>query len=297
MKHSESKVLLVVAAVACLFFIAGTAQAQTCTLDNWSAKVGDTNLSAGTQGANNRRYAGPCGLRVGLAGSEAYLTDNSPVAETVFNTRFYFFLNSVTQDVSIFEALDGTDRAISATYDHSESKVNVVFQTGNGSTSSTLSVGPVATGWNSLEIQWSSGATATPKAILGNASATDTKTSVAVDTSNFTIDSAKLGAINALATVPSGGSIDFDDYDSRRDTVPGRVCRGLTDPNRAVGNSGFQELKFEDLDNIFSEIASRGSSPAAGAPDFDQDGSVRFADLDAVFQRIAARQVSCEINR
>lgn len=271
MKRSISKGLLVGLSAAGLLLGATTVQAQNgpCTLNNWSAKVGDTNLSAGTQGANNRRYAGPCGLRVSLAGSEAYLTDNSPVAETVFNTRFYFFLNSVTQDVSIFEALDGTDRAISATYDQSENKVNVVFQTGTGSTSSILSVGPVATGWNSLEIQWSSGATVTPKAILGNASGTDTQTSVAVDTSNFTIDSTKLGAINALATVPTGGSIDFDDYDSRRDTVPGRLLAGDANSDGAL--------------NIFDVVAARnnilGNAVATGQPDCNEDGEINIFDV------------------
>lgn len=269
MKHSESKVLLVIAAVAGLFFFAGTAQAQTCTLDNWSAKVGESNLSVGTQGSNNRRYAGPCGLRVALAGSAAHLTDNSPTAETVFNVRFYFFLNEVAADVTIFEALDSGDNSIiTATYDHSADAVNVVFTHAGGT--ETVAVSGVSTGWNSLEIQWEAKATEQPVVTVANASGTDSAGSAGeIDTSALTIDTAKLGALSAPAATPTGGSIDFDDYDSRRDTVPGRLVRGDANGDGTL--------------NIFDVVSGRnqilGNSVANGQPDCNENGSIDIFDI------------------
>lgn len=277
-----------------LIVAANTAEAANCTIDNWSSAVELTNANAGTQGANNRRYAGPCGLRVPVSSTLRYLQDDTPAAETSFNVRFYFFLNDVTGDVTLFQAAaSNNDPVITATYVESTSVINVDIAN-NAATQTLIAEGVDVASWNSLEIQWKADGEETAKVILVNADLTDEVIGSAVNTSELRIDRARLGVLSVSAG--ASGSIDFDDYDSRRESVPGRLCRGLTDPDRAVGNSGFQELKFADIDNIFAEIASRGASPSAGVPDFDQDGQVKFSDLDAVFQRIASRQVSCAVN-
>ena len=277
-----------------LVLASSAADATNCTVDNWSLAVELTDDNVGTQGANNRRYAGPCGLRVPVSGTLRYLQDDTPANEAVFNVRFYFFLNDVTGDVTLFQAAaSNNDPVITATYDQSASAIDVDIAHATA-TQTLVAEGVDVTSWNSLEIQWKADGAETAKVILVNADLTDEVIGSAVNTSELRIDRARLGVLGV--TSGATGSIDFDDYDSRRESVPGRLCRGLTDPDRAVGNSGFQELKFADIDNIFAEIASRGASPSAGVPDFDQDGQVKFSDLDAVFQRIASRQVSCAVN-
>lgn len=267
------------------------AQTQNCTFENWSTSVGDDNLRAGSQGAGNRRFAGPCGLRVQLAGSEAYVQDESPTSESTFNVRFYFYLNEISEDVTLFEARSATTRVFAATYDDANNQINVAFSTGDGSTSSTLSVGPVAAGsWNSLEIQWSKGSTANQTVTLVNASGKIEEESGAINTDGFTVDTAKLGAVSAIATVPSGGSIDFDDYDSRRDSVPGTLCRGLT-------NSSRDTLDLEDVQAIFTDFATGGSVAAAGTPDHNMDGKIDLEDVSNVFSRFATGQNACSANR
>ena len=89
-KTDSRKALLAgVALVGCLGF-AFNAQAQTCTVDNWTgASTGVANADAGTQGGDNRRYGGPCGLRVDLDGTARYVADDSPASESTYIARFY----------------------------------------------------------------------------------------------------------------------------------------------------------------------------------------------------------------
>src|SRR5690625_7079908 len=88
------KMLLAGAALAVCTGFALNAQAQDCTVDNWDVQEGLTNSDTGTQGANNRRYGGPCGLRVTLDGTERYVGDDSPNGEAAYIARFYTFLRS-----------------------------------------------------------------------------------------------------------------------------------------------------------------------------------------------------------
>lgn len=254
------------------------AQNGPCTLENWTSKIGETNMEVGTPAnGSNRRYSGPCGLKIGLNGEEAYLINAAPAAnaprdEDKFNVRFYFFLDDVSSDVTFYQALDGTDAAITATYVATGSNANNVSVRFGPSAAATLSVGPVSAGWNSLEIQWVSDSSATLKAILGNALRTDVKTATGIDTSTLKIDSARLGVSRAIVgSVPSStGTIDFDAYDSRRgDDVPGRLVAG--DAN------GSGSITIADL---FVAQASRTDPEAAvGQPDCNEDGAVGIADL------------------
>jgi len=256
------------------------AQNGPCTLENWTSKVGETNMKVGTPGGENgnRRYAGPCGLNIALKGEEAYLTNEAPTVdaprdEKKFNVRFYFFLNDVEDDVTFYQALDDTVEVITATYVATGNNANNVSVRFGPSAAATLSVGPVSAGWNSLEIQWVSDSSATLKAILGNASDIYEKTATDIDTNAFAIDSARLGVINALVdSLPTAGSIDFDDYDSRRDTVPGRLLRG--DANGDGVTDG------DDQTPVVNEFLFGESS--AGTADCNEDGEVNGDDQSCI---------------
>jgi len=231
-------------------------------------ETGDTLLAA-SRAQGNKAYAGPCSLKVTLDGTAAYLIDETPTAETSFNVRFYFFLQQVTADVTLFEALDASDSSVmTATYDQSENAVNVVFAHAGGT--ETVTIGPLTTGWNSLEIQWEAQAVETAVVSLGNsATASNSAGTGEIDTSGLTINSASLGAIPAPATVPSSGVVFFDDYDSRRDTFPGRLLAGDANGDGEV--------------DIFDVIATRNeileNSVTDGLPDCNEDGDIDIFDL------------------
>lgn len=265
------KSLMVASVLTSLVWATGNVSAQTCTLDNWTSSVetGDT-LAAASRAQGNKAYAGPCSLKVTLDGSAAYLIDETPTAETTFNVRFYFFLNTVAADVTLFEALDASDSSVmSATYDQSENAVNVVFAHAGGT--ETVTIGPLTTGWNSLEIQWEAQAVETAVVSLGNsATASNSAGTGEIDTSGLTINSASLGALPpSPATVPSSGVIFFDDYDSRRDTVPGRLLVG--DVN------GDGSRRGGDITALINDLL--GTSTAEGIPDCNEDGRVTGGDI------------------
>lgn len=262
--------------VAALFFNVAEVAAQNgpqCTYENWDTPVGASKLTVGTQGLNNRRYAGPCGLRVELDGTEAYVPDNTPAGETTFNVRFYFFLNDVTSDVTLFQAENSNNiPVITATYDRSENDVSVVFA--NAGTAQVVKAPNVSSGWNSLEIQWAASSDAEPKVTLGSAAAVTG--SAAIDTSNFVIDVAKLGAIG---TVPGSGSIDFDDYDSRRGgTAPGRLL--VADVN------GDGVRRGGDITALINTLL--GTAEAEGQPDCNEDGRVTGGDITCLINLLLA---------
>jgi len=276
-KIAKSKSLLGVSFLAFLVWglsVSGAVMAQTCTLGNWNGETVETGetLLAASRAAGNRAYAGPCSLKVTLDSSDAYLVDDTPQAENVFNVRFYFFLDSVDADVTLFEALDANDSdVINVIYDHSDNLISALLSIAGGS--QMISVGPLSTGWNSLEIEWGASATEEVKMTLGNSSAAQTtETSPSIDTSGFTIDSVRLGAMSGLSAVPSTGVIYFDDYDSRRDTVPGRLPQGDANAD-GVTNGDDQTLVVNEF--LFGE-----GSP--GTPDCNEDGFVNGDDQSCI---------------
>lgn len=262
------------------FSVSGAVVAQTCTLDNWNGGAVETGeaLLAASRAAGNRAYAGPCSLKVTLDSSDAYLVDDTPLAETQFNVRFYFFLDSVDADVTLFEAVDeNSNSIITVSYDSIYNEIDVVFLYDGGDLSESVSVGPLASGWNSLEIQWESKAGEQATISLGNSeTSSNSASSGSIDTSAMSIDSVRLGAISGPVAVPSGGVIYFDDYDSRRDTVPGRLMAG-----DATGDGQL---------NIFDVVAARneilGNAVADGIPDCNEDGAVNIFDVVCMRNKI-----------
>ena len=281
------------------------AQAQSCTVTNWlGGAENDQLLTAATPTAGNRRYAGPCSLAVQLdSANPAFVIDNSPVEEDRYIARFYFNANGNTADTSpmiIFAANDGEDGlgvdVLQLWYNVSTATpptgsagaVTLVIATDDGVAQINVPASEVNTaGWNSFEIVWNADESA-EIALSVNGNADDTTTA---NTSGLEIESALLGFIGTVdgLTVTGTQAMFFDDFDSRRESRPGRLCRGLTDESR-------NQLAVADLNAIFAEVASAGTNLAAGQPDFNEDGVVSLADLSEVFARIAGAQNACELN-
>lgn len=274
-------------AAAALMAWSSASLAQTCTIENWTGTpIELSNANAGTQGANNRRYAGPCGLRVPVDGTERFLTDPSPNGESSLNARFFAFLNDAgSQPIILYAAEGGTPLADQIQVVYNEPAAGdlslSVFDANGGR--NLLTFESIGSGWHSIEFAWQADSDATIAFSVNGA--TDLTTTL--NTAGITLDNSVLGNING-ATGP--GSIDFDDFDSRRDTRPGRLCRGLTDESR-------NELDFDDTFAIFDEIASGGANPAAGQPDFNEDGEVDFDDVFDIFGRIAIGAADCSLNQ
>lgn len=272
-----------IAAVALLGF-AVNAQAQpNCSVGageqgRWAAATGLVDGDTGTQGSNNRRYGGPCGLRVAVDGEERYLTDDSPLTELQYIVRFYAFLNNAGDDpVLIFAADDGDDDVIQVWYNVDENladspgdlTLNVVD---SGDSNNTLSFEGIGNGWHSIELVWESSDSADIRFAVNTTEDDDLDLTFpsAIDTSGITVMNAHLGNILGAGTGGSGLSMDFDDFDSRRISRPGRLLVG--DAN------GDGQINFFDLFAVNNELAP-GDNFAAGQPDCTESGEVNFFDL------------------
>src|SRR5690625_307321 len=254
------KMILAGAALAVCTGFALNAQAQDCTVDNWDVQQGLADSDTGTQGANNRRYGGPCGLRVGLDGTERYVGDDSPNGETSYIARFYTFLDDVTTSdpVMIFAAGDDNDNSLlEVSYEDGDLTLAVY-----GATTEAATFSDIGTGWHSVEVVWAAGEDTLFKV--------DEEGDLVVnaDTSGQSIHYADLGNLNDA----DGGSIDFDDFDSRRSERPGRLLVG--DAN------GDGSISASDLVAIQREL--NGLDFAAGQPDCRENGSISASDLVCV---------------
>ena len=281
-----------------------SSQAQDCTIGNWAGgAVNDGKLLAATPADGNSRYGGPCSMRVDLDAGPAYVVDNSPIAEQDYITRFYFNPNGNANagPMIIFAATDESDGGgadvLQLWYNQPNAgEARLLIATEGGSSSIDVAAGDIrASGWNSFEIVWSSGPDV--DIALSVNGGTD-QVSSDNNTSNERVRSALLGFVddNEGATT-STTPMFFDDFDSRRISRPGRLCRGLTDDNRAAEGDGWQRITAADRQAVFVESATSGNVPAGGQPDFNEDGLVNAADRQAMFIAIATNANSCEALR
>lgn len=263
---------------------------QECVISNWAGgATGLTNANAGTQGAANRRYGGPCGLRVPVNGA-AFVSDNSPNAESTYIARFYVFLNNAgSAPIILFAADDGDEDQIQVLYNDSAGALTLrVFDTGE--VARDLVFSNVGSGWHSVEFVWEA---APEAAIAFSVNGADDLTAT-INTSGISLQNAHLGNVGGATS--SGATIDFDDFDSRRVSRPGRLCRGLTVPE-GTGPGQRAQLALADVSAVFTEVSSFGANPAGGQPDFDENGSVTLGDVSAIFSRVSSFQTSCDLNR
>src|SRR5690625_3718511 len=255
------KMILAGAALAVCTGFALNAQAQDCTVGKWDVQQGLTDSDTGTQGANNRRYGGPCGLRVGLDGTERYVGDDSPNGENSngeasYIARFYTFLDDVTTSdpVMIFAAGDDNDNSLLEVSCEDGSLTLAVY----GATTEAATFSDIGTGWHSVEVVWAAG-----EDTLFKVDEEDDLV-VSADTSGQSIHYADLGNLNDA----DGGSIDFDDFDSRRSERPGRLLVGDANDDGLV--NAFDVLAV--IDEYQSGIY------APGQPDCNEDGLVNAFD-------------------
>ncbi len=243
-------------ALSALLGLSLNVQAQTCTIANWDAAPGLSDANVGTQGANNRRYGGPCGLRV-PGGTPAYVTDTTPASEDAYIARFYAFLdNAGSNGVLLFSA----DDQIQVWYNIPAAGDLTLRVFDSVPSANDVTFENVGNGWHSIEFAWA----ASPTQQVAFAVNGTELTSDPIDTSEIRITSAQMGDIEGTAT----GSIDFDDFDSRRSSRPGRLLVG--DANNSGGINIFDAVAV--IDEFQSGIF------ASGQPDCNENGSINIFD-------------------
>jgi hypothetical protein len=259
-----ARYMLIGGAAAAFLGLSLNAQAQTCTVENWSDSPGLTAADTGFQGSDNRRYGGPCGLRVPFDGSSRYVEYES-AGEGNYIARFYVFLDELGGDAAIFKAEDNGGDVLVVSYDNGDIVLTAVDQ---ADTSHPLAITGVGNGWHSVEITWLQGsdATQTEVTLLVNSEDPNDGVSTSIDTTGMAIDLVKLGNVDGVST---GGSADFDDFDSRRSSRPGRLLVG------DAANTGSNDSP--DLVAARNEIL--GNSFAPGQPDCNEDGDIGSPDL------------------
>ncbi len=258
------KGLLAGVALSAMLGFSINAQAQ-CTIANWTDATGLTSAAAGNQGTNNRRYGGPCGLRVPLDGTSRFLTDETPAAESTYIARFYAFFQNVTQPTVIFEADDGSNPRVQVWYNFPTSN-DVTLRVITGS-NTDVTIANVGTGWKSIELVWEASNAANNVLLAVGDRNGVTEATGTVNTTGISIANASLGNIEGA----TGGSIDFDDFDSRRISRPGRLCRGDINGD---GNVNLTDLLF-----LQQEVSTNGVVIVNGQPDYNEDGQVNLTDL------------------
>ncbi|NBB93814.1 MAG: hypothetical protein GVY32_11680 [Gammaproteobacteria bacterium] len=257
-----------IALAACMGF-AFNAQAQTCTVQNWTGGqpgLSDSDAGLQTGDGQNRRYGGPCGLQVDVDGTARFVTDDSPQSEGTYIARFYAFLdNAGSGAVQVFGADDGTNDQIQVWYNDPNAGDLTLRVYDNGGTPSDVTFTGVGTGWHSMEFVWEADAAAQPVFSLDG---TDMM-AASMDTSGLSIVNAHLGNVNGANT---GGTVDFDDFDSRRIDRPGRLLVADANDDTSI--------------NVFDAIAVIGEYQSgmmtAGQPDCDENGSINVFDAICV---------------
>lgn len=262
MTNGRKLLLAGVALTACLGF-AFNAQAQ-CTVANWTTPANLSDTDAGTQDDENginRRYGGPCGLQVDIDGTTRSLLTDAPLDEVGFNVRFYTFLDNAGSDpILLFNADDGAGSDLIQVWYNSPASGNLtlrVFDAGGP----TDFVETPGSGWHSVEFAWAADVTADVRYSVDG----ETDIQQSLDTSGQTIANAEIGNLNGANT---GGTVDFDDFDSRRSERPGRLL--VADAN----GDGVVDI-FDALD-LRDELAETSFAP--GQPDCEEDGDVDIFD-------------------
>ena len=246
-----------------------TSAQTTCTTANWTNVVGLVNGDSNATGDVGtppafRRYAGPCALKVPVNGVARYVTDESPNAETSYIARFYVFLDfSASATITLFEALDASDAPqLRLQYSGRDMALEVF----NNSSTQSIQFTGLTNGWNSVEVAWTQAAEAEVSFSLNG----NTPETVTVDTAGRFIDKARMGNVNG-ATVASA-NIDFDDFDSRRQTRPGRLLRGDATGDNVVNIFDVQAAGSETFQGVI----------APGQPDCNEDGVINIFDVQCI---------------
>jgi hypothetical protein len=271
------KALLGTAVAAALLF--GAQAASACAISAWSSVTGVVAADAGDPTQAFKRYSGSCSLRVANASTPRFVTDTTPNNEAAYRVRFYYFTGDISgATASIFQARNtGGTNIISVTHDGSQLSI-----TANGATATNVTVQDNK--YYAIELNWSAGAgtgtfTGTVKG-AGSATAVGTINFTTLSNSGDSITEARMGIITGAPTVTA--PVFFDEFDSRRTTSPGRLCRG--DANND------NNINVFDIGALVPEIQQPANAAVltVGQPDFTEDGAVNVFDIGALVPVIQA---------
>jgi len=277
------KNLLGAALVAALAF--GANAASACAISAWSSATGLTVADTGEPAAGFSRYSGRCSLRVpSFTAGGRFVQDNTPNNEVSYRARFYYYTGDISgAETDIFQARNtGGTNIIRITHDGSVLR----FYTNTGGAAQSVTVADSK--YYSIELAWAAGTVSPATTGTFTATVTGNNSTTPAGTANFTglansadsITDARLGLIAAATTPTVTAPVYFDEFDSRRTTNPGRLCRGDANNDTAIGSA--------DRIVVTNEILSTGSTPAIGQPDANEDGFVASADRIVITNLILA---------
>lgn len=260
---------------AAIFSAVAFTGANACSISAWSAtdSVGVVAADAGEPTAGFKRYSGRCSLQVAGGATAKYVQDNTPTNATSYKARFYVFTGTTLVDTGaggfFYLARDGAGSNL----------IRLALTGGNiqttvtGSAAAIPAIPVAANAFYSVELEWAQGAAA-PFSIKvqGAGAATPTTQTTTTNNAAGVLKDVRLGL-----SAGSTGTAFFDEYDSRRTTAPGRLCRG-----DANGNG---QIQGNDRVVVSNEIAG---TLAAGQPDATENGLVQGNDRVVVSNLILA---------
>jgi hypothetical protein len=257
--------------------------AQACAISAWSSATGVTQAAnTGEPAAGFARYSGRCSFKT-TAGSQ-FVQDNSPGSASSYKARMYVKADAGSAG-NVFKARNAAGTAIITI---AKSGTTFTFNV-NGAATQPAPVTIIEGRWYSIEMDWAAGAAATFK--VKGAGQT-------VATSPAAVTSGAAPAGDLIANVQMGnteaagtGTMSFDEFDSRRTTAPGRLCRGDANGNSAGNPAGV--LTGGDAQAIFNEVGTGGLSP--GQPDFNENGTVTGGDAQAIFNAVGTGVNQCNV--
>ncbi len=262
----NSKKLLLGAAVSAVLLFAAP-MASACVLSAWSTTNG-TPVAGDPVNESIARYSGECAMQADSVGD--FVEDNTPNGEAAYNARFYYYTGNRTGGAAnIFEAQSAsgsTNLPIRVQHDGT----SLIFSTNGSATTRTVAV--TDDRWYSIELAWAAGAGDGSLDIIvtgaGSLTPLNTPSITGVNNGSDTIENARLGLVAGSGT----GAVNFDAFDSRRTTTPGRLCVGdaFPDGTRSV----------QDIGAIIGEI--NVTSLSAGQADVTEEGQVNVFDLAAL---------------
>ena len=144
---------------------------------------------------------------------DAWLEDETPVAETIYSARFYLNVVSAGGAVEIFRVFSGGDVVVAAIEVTSETHIRVTAWTDDGST--LTGTYAIAAGWNSIEINWqaSSGLAAEDGEVAVGTNGVRQTGISSLDNDTHRVEYVRLGAFPLAEPF---GQMAIDDFDSRR---------------------------------------------------------------------------------
>lgn len=272
----RSKVLQLAVATA---LIAGAQNVLACSTAAWTGAA-TTATSGEPTTAGFARYSGRCSLRSTAA--TQFVVDNSPNgAETTFKARWYTFTGELAgPEADIFQAQNtAAANIIRVTYDGSQFKFYV-----NG-TANTATVAAVANKYYGIEVRWAAAGTFTAL-VKGAGAAAATSVTISGFTGG-TIDTARLGWISGGSLPVGGRAPNFDEYDSRRTSDVGFLCRADANLDGAL-NIFDRGIINQDIN---AQAGVPGQNLAIGQPDVNEDGVVNVFDRGGMNGLIVAAAV------